>query len=150
MASVFKPITDAVATALTGVSGMPTVVVRKTDAMRARETPPICIVSYGNDAPAGWATTGDGNTDLGTIGKTYSVVVAIYRTSLADIADSATNPDLIEAAKQALNGGTVSGVSNVWSTELESHPEWESQPFGQGAEVSRFAVHFEAAESRIG
>ena len=150
MASQFKPIADAVATAVAAVTGAPTTVVRKRDVVKPRDTLPICVVSYGADADAGWATCGDGATDKGTIGKAYSVVIAVYRSNLADVADSATNPDLIEAIKQALNVGTLSGVSTVWSTALETHDEWEAQPFGESAEVSRFVLHFGAAESRVG
>lgn len=150
MASAFKPICDAVKTVLDGVSGAPTVVVRKRDVVRVRDTLPVCVVSYGSDAPAGWATTGNGTTDLGTIGKTYAVVVAIYRANLGDVADSATNPDFVQVAKQALNTGTLSGVSSVWLTELQAHDEWEGQPFKDGVEVSRFVLLYDTAESRIG
>lgn len=151
MSSVFKPVCDAVATVLATISGAPTIVVRKTDVVKARDVfpaSPLCIVSYGTDAPAGWGTIGDGASDYGTIGKAYSVVIAVYRANLADVDDSATNPDFIQAAKQALNKGTLTGVSAVWNTEIESHEEWEKQPFGQGAEVSRFALLFDSAELR--
>ena len=78
-------------------------------------------------------------------------VLAAWRDAGGDLdVTLSTNPDLIDAIKEALNKGSLSGVSAVWNTELEAHDEWEAQPFRDGMEVSQFRLWFSTAEARNG
>jgi hypothetical protein len=152
VASPFPGIASAVKTVLDGISNMPTTVVRKRDVVLARDAPPgspLCVISYAGEGAEDWATTGNGSTDLGTIGTAYGIWISIYRDNRADVASSATNPDLL-AAIQALNKGSLSGAGTVWNTELQPHEEWEEGDFGKANERSRFRMLFQAAELRNG
>lgn len=150
MASPFPSIAAAVKTVIDGVTGAPTTVVRKRGAMRRRETPPLCVISFGGEGKDEWATMGTGTADQGGIGKRYAIDIAVYRDAGGDLdVNLSTNPDFIDAAKEALNKASLSGVSSVWDTNLEEHDEWESQPFRDGAEVSKFRLWFQTSESRI-
>lgn len=149
MASPFPPIAAAVKTVVDGVSGAPTTVVRKRGAVRSRETLPLCVISFGDEGGEEWATLGAGSAEQGGIGKTYSILISVYRENAGDLDTTlTTNPDFIDAAKEALNKGSLSGVSSVWDTALEAHEEWEGQEFREGAEVSRFKLWFRTSESR--
>lgn len=150
MASPFPSIVSAVKTVLDGISGMPTTVVRKADVVLARDTFPLCVVSYAGEGAEDWAVTGAGGADQGDIGKVYSVRIALYRVNQADVAGSATNPDLVDAVKEALNRGSLAGVAAVWDTELEAHEEWEPADFARGGEVTRFRLYFRTGEARNG
>lgn len=137
-------------TVLDGITGMPTTVIRKRDVFKARDTPPLCVISYGGEGAEDWATTGNGSTDQGTVGYAYGIWISIYRTNIGDVANSSTNPDLVDDIKEALNKGSLSGVSEVWDTEFQQHEEWEEGDFGKAKERTRFQMAFRAAQLRNG
>lgn len=151
MSSVFKPIADAVVSVLSGLSGAPTVQLRKTDALFGRDNPPMVIVTMGDERVTNELSGAGTPTDLGDVRKSYQIGITIYRDCRADIDSNLTlNPDFILLAKQALNKNTLVGVSAVRDTKLVDHPEWENQPFGKSFEVSTFGVVFFAWETRLG
>ncbi len=151
MSSLFVPIANAVRTILAGLPDSPTVVVRKDDAMFGRESPPLVVVTMGDENEEQGLSGAGTSTDQGDVYKSYQIGITIYRLCNADIDVNLTqNPDYILAAKQALNRAGLTGVSGVRDTRLVAHPEWEHQMFGQSAEVSRFGIVFFAWETRLG
>lgn len=157
MASYFLPIANAVKTLLDAIPGAPTVIVRKESVLHARErdtlgASPICVVSLADERVESWSAMGNGGGDLGTIAKSYTIAITVYRSNATAALSTtlATNPDFLLSAKQALHRVTLSGVPVVWDSQLMEHSEWEEQSFGVGMEASTFAVMYRTAEPRNG
>lgn len=148
MASYAVPIANAIATAITGVSGAPTVAVRKQDALHASElTSAYCIVSVEREAAESRAFEG-------SILKQYWLIVSLYRKLAPTVGDIGSNldsnPALVLSIKQACDLTALSGVSVVYDVDLVDAAEWEQQPFGVGVEVSRFGLVVRTSEPRNG
>ena len=149
--AVVNDIATALKTLVDAVSSMPTSYIRKSDVRRARDTLPVTIIAFQSETPDEWAVMGAGGTDRGTIGIGYDFSIALYRSNPGNIATTlSTNPDILEDLRQAINKGTLTGASTVWTIELQNRPQWEADEFGEGAEVSRFRVHVGSAEARNG
>jgi hypothetical protein len=150
--SVAKTIADACVTLVAALSTPPAkTVLRKTDICLKADDKPCCVVTIQDDSPDGWATLGDGTTaDRGAIGKSYTIGFSIYSVSNGQYQTDVDDlPQVVQDVQQLFGQPTLSAASTAWHTELIRHPMFEGQ-FEQGWEVSRFAVLFRSAESRIG
>ena len=148
--AVFNTIATSVKTVLDAVAAAPTTVIRKRDIVHKFETLPIATISFGGQDYDEWAALGPGSsTDQGSIGKAYAIWVSVYRENAGNLDTTlSTNPDFFQAAVRALNKANLSGASEVWNTQVETNEAWESQPFRDGAEVSRLRIIFQSSEVR--
>lgn len=122
--AIVNDIATALKTVVDGISGMPTSYVRKSDAARARDTKPVAVIAYMDEAPDEWAALGAGGTDRGSIGMGYDFAVTIYRVNPGNISSTlSVNPDILEDLRQAINTGALAGATTVWAVELRNRPQ---------------------------
>lgn len=152
MASVFHAIADAVVDVLENLTGAPdTIEVRMDDAWKGTDTPPLIVVTMGDEDIERYLSGAGTLTDQGDVFKTYQIGVTIYRRKLEGLADDlAQNQDFVLLAQQALNRKSLTGVSEVYGATLVRRTAWEHQDFHDGKEVSRFGIVFYASETRLG
>lgn len=152
MASVFLAIGNAVRSVIAGLTGAPaTIEVRKDDTLLGTDTPPIVVITLGDEDVQMYLSGAGTATDQGDVLKTYTVGVTIYRTCQALLTnDMSDNQDFVLLCQQALNKKTLTGVPAVYGATIVRRTAWEHEPFGKGHEVSRFAVVFYASETRLG
>lgn len=146
--AVFNTIATAAKTAIDALSLGISTVIRKDGVLLTRDTPPLIVISLAADNGEQWATTGNGTTDQGTVGREYVLGIEVYRANQADIAADSDNPDIFQTVKRALNKGSLASATTVWDTRLVENEMWEPGPFAKGGEVSGFALVFGSAEVR--
>lgn len=154
MASYAAAIAEAVTSVLAGLTPEACPIEwRRTDVIESRETVPRVIITNGPEMQVNRGALGDITTPLllGSVFKGYTVGITVYDSNDGELAGNDVNPSFILRAKQTLNTASLTGVPEVWDTDLvENNLEWENQPFRDGAQVSRFAVLFITSEPRNG
>lgn len=146
--ATFNDCATRVKAVLAGLSGAPTVDIRKVFAVHPDDATTLCIVSFGSDVTDEWATVaGTG----GSTGKVFQIIVSYIAPSQGDLESSLTTvPTFWEDAKRALNLGSLSGLASVWNVIIESSEAWEKQPFGDGRERSDMGITVHCSELRNG
>ena len=144
IATQAKSVVDALSLGLTTV-------IRKDGAVYESDALPLVVISFAGDLGEEWATTGNGTTDQGTVGRGVALEFGVYRETQGELETGlSTNPDYFQSVKQALNKGSLTGASTVWDTRLRTNELWEGRAFGQGGEVSSFQLEFGSGELRNG
>jgi hypothetical protein len=145
VASYAASIGSAVASVLSGLGGAPPIVeFRKADVLHPREGNNAAIVTVRRIGP-------DGRAFEGTILKNYGVQVAVYRDCQGDVSTGTDiNPSFVQAAKQALDLASLSGVSAVWDVDLVEDDAWEPLEFKNGVEKSVFGLLVRTSEPQNG
>lgn len=142
IATQAKAVIDALSLGLT-------VVIRKDGVIYEADTYPLVVISFAGDMGEGWATTGNGSTDQGTVGRGVTLEIGVYRDTQAELQTGMdTNPDYFQSVKRALNKGSLTGATTVWDTRLTTNEMWEQRAFRDGGEVSSFQLEFGSAEVR--
>lgn len=141
IATQVKAVIDALSLGLTTV-------IRKDGTVYESDTLPLVVIAFAGDLGEDWATTGDGSTDQGTVGRGVTLEIGVYRETQGELQTGLSdNPDYFQSVKRALNKGSLSGASTVWDTRLQSNEMWERRSFDRG-EVSAFQLDFGSAEVR--
>lgn len=149
--ATFNTIATQVKSVIDALSLGVTTVIRKDAVIYEIDTLPLIVISLVTDLGEEWATTGDGSTDQGTVGRGVTIGISVYRANAGALqSDLSANPDIFQSVKRALNKGSLSGASTVWDTRLRENELWEGQAFRDGDEVSEFAMDFGSAELRLG
>ncbi len=142
MPSYANAIGEAVKNIIRVLPAAPTTYFRKENVVYDADTFPIVVITIGLETPVG-------NTFGGSILKTYTVAISIYRENVGNLTSLMDqNVQFVLMCKQALDGTSLVGVPVVWSVDIIEASEWEDQPFGQGAEVSTFGLNVQTAELR--
>ncbi len=142
MASMHNTIAQAVKTAIDAMASPPrATVVRKEFFDLDTDTLPLCIVSEEGDYR-------DGDHYQGGILREYDIRVTYLRSGKMELqTDVEDNPDMIRLIYDALDGTTLSGVSEVWNVEFPPTSGFKTGSVSSGVDQSMLIVTYHANEA---
>lgn len=141
-----KTIADAIVDIIQALAGAPsTVEWRKTEVWHPYPDDPETgiVITAGPEKPT-TRFTGRG------VVMEYPFQVSYFKSTTPDVAADDVNPAFFQLVKNALGVTALSGADRVWDFELAERSEWESVPFRDGTEVSRFGVLYRTSEPSNG
>lgn len=145
--SLARTITDAVATAIGTLAGVPTIVVREQAWRVEGDTLPLIVVTTGAEEPEGVA----GTSAL----RQYEVVVSVLvaRNHLLEGANRDTAKDWREQVRRRLvpdstvgPGSILAGVAQVWDVDAVNLPAEDETAYRANYETARLGLLYRTSE----
>ena len=147
--AVWVDIANAMKALIQPIANMPTVYIRKVDAVHHEELP-CCVLSFGTENYDTLAHFGNGTAgSRGGVGKEFGIVLTLYEKNLAATDTGlTTTTELFASVIAALDLTRLPGITSQWDCRIETNEAWVGVSFGKGYQQSGLIFWAKVVEER--